>query len=473
MADTQAPPAPPQTVYVPVPAPAPAVTAGWATPAGQQAEPKEPRGKRSRGVPAAPALAAAGNATALSVTSAYAAGGWPGMAAAGGAAVLAAGGAVAHRRRAVKRNADIRKALRAAGLGGGATAGWGGSGGSGRRGSGSGSAGSRRTGSGGGRTSGSPRGSASPRTSGPNRSGGSPKAGGAGSSGRLGRALDRMLGGSGKGGSDKAARKSASRDAATAKTVKAARKAAKAAAKQARKDLGLATRSSRLAAASKRGADWAWSKTAKPRAAARRLAARSARKARGLTADGLRSLRAGVWGLIRLRSWKKGGKRALAAWKAHRAKRKTPGPAAAPPAPPIASTVRRPASNTPIRSSGGPGMSGYHFVAPATEGVRAAANYNPTGMLQVIEDFAGLSEALELHAQAMRVTVENADAKFPLAPQVIDVMRQVHNLQLKAAELAKELQPASRKLHEADLARHSNPRKGPTGERMWDIASNS
>jgi hypothetical protein len=170
-------------------------------------------------------------------------------------------------------------------------------------------------------------------------------------------------------------------------------------------------------------------------------------------------------------SWKAGAKRARAAWAAHRAKRKITTPADTA-APPIASTVRRPASTTPTRPSGGPGMSGYHFVAPAAEGVRAAANYNPTGMLQVIEDFAGLSEALELNAQAMRVTVENADAKFPLAPQVIDLMHQVHNLQLKAAELAKELQPASRKLHETDLARHSSPRKGPQGERMWDIASN-
>jgi hypothetical protein len=257
-----------------------------------------------------------------------------------------------------------------------------------------------------------------------------------------------MLGGSGKtkGGSDKAARKSASQDAAAAKTVKAARKAAKAAAKQARKDLGLPTRTGRLAAASKRGAGKLWSKTSSPRAAARRLAARSARKVRGLTADGLRSLRAGVWGLIRLWSWKKGAQRALAA-----------------------STVRRPASTTPTRTPGGPGMSGHHFVAPAMEGARAAANYSPTGMVQVIEDFAGLSQALELHAEAMRTTVERAHAEFPLAPQVIELMRQVHGLQLKAAELASELQPASRKLHETDLARHESPRNG---ERMWDITAN-
>jgi hypothetical protein len=279
-----------------------------------------------------------------------------------------------------------------------------------------------------------------------------------------------MLGGSGKKtGADKAARKSASQEAAAAQSVKAARKAAKAAAKNARKQLGLPTRSSRLAAAGRRAGRKAWSATGTPRAAARRLAAKSARRARALTADGLRSLRAGVWGLIRHLSWKKGAKRALAAWKTHRAKRKTPTPAAPAPAPTIAATVRRPASSTPTRTPGGPGMSGHHFVAPAMEGARAAANYSPTGMVQVIEDFAGLSQALELHAEAMRTTVERAHAEFPLAPQVIELMRQVHGLQLKAAELASELQPASRKLHETDLARHESPRNG---ERMWDITAN-
>lgn len=115
---------------------------------------------------------------------------------------------------------------------------------------------------------------------------------------------------------------------------------------------------------------------------------------------------------------------------------------------------------------------GHHFVAPAVEGARAAANYQPTGMMQVIADFAGLEEALQLHAEAMRVTVENADAKFPLDPRVIETMRQIYQLQLKASELARELQPAARKLHETDIARIESPRKGREGERMWDVTSN-
>lgn len=115
---------------------------------------------------------------------------------------------------------------------------------------------------------------------------------------------------------------------------------------------------------------------------------------------------------------------------------------------------------------------GHHFVAPAMELARAAANYQPQGMLQVGADFAGLEEALRLHAEAMKVTVENADANFPLHPNIIEIMRQMHGLQLKAAELAAELTPAFRQLHDVDIARLESPRKGVQGERMWDVSAN-
>jgi hypothetical protein len=173
--------------------------------------------------------------------------------------------------------------------------------------------------------------------------------------------------------------------------------------------------------------------------------------------------------VIRHWSFKKGAARALAAWRKHRAKRTAQ--AAAPVQPTIAGTVRRPTAPT-VATAGGPRMSGQHFVAPAMEAVHAAARYEPTGMVQVIEDFAGLQQACELEAEAIRISVEKADARYPLDPRVIDTMREIHNLKLKAAELAGELRPAALKLHDADLARHTSPRKGREGERMWDTTSN-
>lgn len=115
---------------------------------------------------------------------------------------------------------------------------------------------------------------------------------------------------------------------------------------------------------------------------------------------------------------------------------------------------------------------GHHFVAPAMEAARAAAHYQPQGMLQVGQDFGALEEALRLYAEAMKITVENADATQPLHPNIIEIMRQIHSLQLKAAELATELTPAFRSLHNVDIARLENPRKGVQGERMWDVQAN-
>lgn len=112
---------------------------------------------------------------------------------------------------------------------------------------------------------------------------------------------------------------------------------------------------------------------------------------------------------------------------------------------------------------------GHHFIAAATEMARAAAAYQPTGMLQVGQDFGGLEEALRINAEALKTTVENADANWPLHPNIVEIMRQIHGLQLKAAELATELKPAFQALHDVDIARLENPR---TGERMWDVSSN-
>jgi len=221
------------------------------------------------------------------------------------------------------------------------------------------------------------------------------------------------------------------------------------------------------------GRAWAEGRPDRKQARAKMIAAERAdlKRLRGATSDALRSARAGLWNLIKHRSLRKGAQRVKEAWLKHRAKRKDPA-LADEPKPSIAATVRRPTAASTTSTTGAPAVSGYHFVAPAMEGAQAAANYAPTGMMQVGRDFAGLQQALELHAEAMKITVENADAKHPLAPQIIEMMRQIHSLQLKAAEMASELPIAFRKLHDVDIARIETPRKGPEGERMWDVASN-
>ncbi|MFF8610770.1 hypothetical protein ACF06X_33230 [Streptomyces sp. NPDC015346] len=256
--------------------------------------------------------------------------------------------------------------------------------------------------------------------------------------------------------------------------------------------LGRATRAAARGTGhiARRAAVAGWNATGPARAAAKRAAisaakstaaglARQIRKAPGALADGLLATTAGLLSTLWHRSWSAGSERLRDVWRKLRARRarkqaeNTPQPTPTPA--PVGPLVRRPTSaiHTPTTAKGGPLMSGgHHFVAPAMEMARIAANYQPQGMLQVGEDFSGLSEALELHATAMKTTVENADAHWPLDPTIVDLMRQIYGLQMKAAELARELRPAFEQLHGVDLDRLRNPRKGAHAEAMWDVRSN-
>jgi hypothetical protein len=259
-------------------------------------------------------------------------------------------------------------------------------------------------------------------------------------------------------------------DKAAAKAGKrAAEKALKKAAKNMVANAGAPGLRHAVKAAAGRATRAAWNAARPHTKHAREAVTRQARRARGALWDGLCATTAGAWTLLR-RGRHAALDRLKTVWKRRRKDRNqpdTPEPSA------VADTVRRPASPTNPNPGGTP-MSGggHHFVAPAMELARAAAHYQPQGMLQVGADFAGLEEALRLHAEAMKTTVENADATQPLAPQIVELMRQIHGLQLKAAELASELTPAFRQLHDVDISRLENPRKGVAGERMWDVSAN-
>lgn len=443
MADTQVAPAPaPATITIP----APTITAGWATPGGQPADESKPareRAPKRRGIPAGPALASAGNATAMGLTAAAEAGGLPALAAAGGVVALGTVAAVVRRRRTVKRRTSIGANHRGGFTGAGSRTGsWGGSRGSGWGGSGSGSAGSPQRGSAGSvgsAASGSRGGSRTGSGSGSQRNGT-----GTAPTERLGRISDRKAGGKGK-------------------------------KQKQRQQPGMVERAVKtVGRGTSRAASAAWRASKKPRATLKAAAKRHAQKARGAASDALKAFRSGVWGVLRHVSFKKGAAKGWAAWKQHRANRKNKQqtPDTTMPQRTIASVARKPANSTSSSTNGGITMPGHHFTGPAMEMARAAAAYEPQGMLQVGQDFVGLKEAMELVAEAMKITVENADAKFPLHPQIVEIMRNMHGLALKGAEMANELQPAFRNLHQVDLARLETPRKGLAGERMWDVSTN-
>ncbi|MDX2513862.1 hypothetical protein PV355_01605 [Streptomyces stelliscabiei] len=473
------PPPDPPTQDVARPSPVLAWPAEWPVP-----ELPAEKQRRTRGLPMGPVLAGAGNGTTLVATAAYSAGG-PAAAVATGVVVAAGVTAAALRRRAAVRRGMAGRTGGGTGLkpsrsGSGSGLRSGPSGGGGRSGSGSGRGfGGGRSGAGSAPRSGLGRGG-SGLLSGGSRSGsgtgsrsGSTRSGGGLLRGKGGRHSGPRHGGALGGGLGSAPGKDASRrqKRATEKAAaKAGRKAAEKALKQAAKNTAAPatpSRSQTLKAATSRAARAAVNAASPHTVRAAKAAGRHARRAGGALLDGARAVAAGAWTWLRRRDTAAALDRLKKVWRRLRKQRATPD---TPTTPAVADTVRRPTHATPTTPSGGTRMSGgHHFVAAATEMARAAAAYQPTGMLQVGQDFVGLEEALRINAEALKTTVENADANWPLHPNIVELMRQIHGLQLKAAELATELKPAFHALHDVDIARLENPR---TGERMWDFSSN-
>jgi hypothetical protein len=486
-ARTAAPDAPATTPISPnrdpegPPSPVLAWPSEWPVPQPPE-QPRQTRGRNGRGLPMAPTLAAAGNATSLLATGAYAAGGVVGVAATGALAAAGATAAVVRRRKTVRRNMASRRmappsiaGLHSGGASRGASRGGSGLGLLGAPGR---SGGGSRGASGGGSTD------SAYRRSG--RLGG----GAFDSSGRpakgAGKSATGLSGGAGAdlsslklpkqkhGKKDRHKKKNHGLAAAVGRT---ARGAAKPGSKP-RKALA-AMGHGTVAATKATGRGLRKAATADATKKAARAARAGAKKLRGAAVDGVRSVLAAAWTGLRKRSGRAALTRLKETWSRRRKRRadkdaaKTKAAKATPP-PTVAATVRRPTATTApaTASTGGTTMPGHHFVAPAMEAARIAANYDPQGMMQVGEDFAGLEEALRLYAEAMKITVENADAKQPLDPRIVEIMRGIHALQLKAAEMATELRPAFESLHQVDLDRLRNPRKGAAGERKWDVTTN-
>ncbi|MGA5489581.1 hypothetical protein ACPCK1_17715 [Streptomyces pseudogriseolus] len=218
-------------------------------------------------------------------------------------------------------------------------------------------------------------------------------------------------------------------------------------------------------------------------AGARRAAGRRIARAAGAVWDGALAGIGGLASALWNRSWRAGLATLRAVWNRRRrgraARRAAHGPAMTGPTiaatpPPIAPFVRRPATAGGSPSTLGGRMSGgHHFLAPAMELERIATTYSPDGMMQVGRDFAALPDALTHIANAMKISTARADAEQPLDPRITDIMRQIYLLQIKAADLAKDLGPAFRKLHHVDIERIQNPRKGRTAESMWDVRANA
>ncbi|NJP73390.1 hypothetical protein [Streptomyces sp. C1-2] len=475
MSHTEAPPEPaavapetPVQAYAEPAAPAPAPSVD------EDIEEQPARRRRRGGVPVEPLVIGTANSVGMAATAAYQVAGPLGVAAAGITAAALGTGAVVQRRRTVRHRTSTAA---------GRTRGGGGAGRLRSAGGGAPRGGSRGAGSGAGR------GGAAPRLSGRTRQGalgslrslapGRPHKGrgGAGGGGKHKRRRDRGALDPNtprnrnrrhkRGGWVRPAASAARRGmASAARTVGAAGRRAGAAGR-------LLARAAQRAAAPIRSG---WERTGPAR---RALSRRAGRAGRALW-DGALSALAGAGSALWNWSLRSGLRKVREVWGRRRAKRAAAGPAMTGPdlattPPPVAPYVRRPATagGTPSTFGGTRMSGGHHFLAPAMELERIASTYTPDGMMQVGRDFAALPDALEHIANAMRVSTARADAEQPLDPRIVEIMKHIYQLQMKASELARELPAAFRKLHDVDISRIENPRKGRQAEAMWDVRANA
>lgn len=113
--------------------------------------------------------------------------------------------------------------------------------------------------------------------------------------------------------------------------------------------------------------------------------------------------------------------------------------------------------------------SGFRFEELAAEMEQAAQAYEPENAMEILAMVEGLPEALGSIANIMRILAERSDSEFPLEKQVADGFADIYGALNSAAAVAEDLGPVFRQAHEADIARHEDPRNGPEAEKGWNV----
>ncbi|MFE2552231.1 hypothetical protein ACFXGI_27265 [Streptomyces sp. NPDC059355] len=140
----------------------------------------------------------------------------------------------------------------------------------------------------------------------------------------------------------------------------------------------------------------------------------------------------------------------------------------------IGDRVERPASHIPAppASEGAPQVStasGFRFEEHAAEMEAAAQSYEPDNAMEILAMIEGLPHALGSVANVMKILSERADEEFPLHKAVAETFRDCFGAVMASVSLAEEMGPVFRQVHEADIARHEDPRNGLDAEKGWNV----
>ncbi|WP_234382312.1 hypothetical protein [Streptomyces sp. XY332] len=140
----------------------------------------------------------------------------------------------------------------------------------------------------------------------------------------------------------------------------------------------------------------------------------------------------------------------------------------------IGDRAERPASHIPAPPTheGAPQVStasGFRFEEYAAEMEAAAQSYEPDNAMEILAMIEGLPMALGSVANVMKILSERADEEFPLHKAVAETFRDCFGAVMASVSLAEEMGPVFRQVHEADIARHEDPRNGLDAEKGWNV----
>ncbi|HSA50129.1 MAG TPA: hypothetical protein VLH10_08465, partial [Yinghuangia sp.] len=115
------------------------------------------------------------------------------------------------------------------------------------------------------------------------------------------------------------------------------------------------------------------------------------------------------------------------------------------------------------------GTGGFDFAGAADDMASQAAQYEPQGAMQVLRLMETMPDALTSIANVFKHLAEKADSELPLNPAIAGALGDIHDSLMNAVAGSEELAPLFRAVHEADVARHEDPRNG---EEKWDTNNN-
>ncbi|MFD3544458.1 hypothetical protein ACFWUW_02370 [Streptomyces sp. NPDC058655] len=114
-------------------------------------------------------------------------------------------------------------------------------------------------------------------------------------------------------------------------------------------------------------------------------------------------------------------------------------------------------------------VSGFRFEELAAEMEQAAQSYEPENCMEILAMLEGLPEALQAIANILRILAERSDSEFPLEKVVADMLSDLYGVFANSVDFSEELGPTFRMAHEADIARHEDPRNGHEAEKGWNV----